>query len=352
MHNRPDPRGTTFANPVCDEHQGRAMPAGLTRRRLAGASLVAMAMTNIGNIARAQGAGKRPIRLIVPYPPGGFTDVTARLIAQRLQAHLGQTVIVENKSGANGILGADAVAKAAPDGTTFGVVIAAHAANTTLYPKLPYDPRKDLAAVSLIGLSPLIAAVRPNASFHSVAELIAHARKAPGTVTFGSSGNGSAAHLTGELLQQVTQTKMIHVPYRGAAAALTDLMGGQIDLFLDAASGLINPGKSGRVRLIGVAAAQRLSVVPDVATFSEQGVAQFEGSTWAGVLAPAGVPAETVRKVADAIGKIVREPAVKAQLDGMGTVPAGSSPAEFQAFLAAETTKWGDVIRLAGVKAE
>jgi tripartite-type tricarboxylate transporter receptor subunit TctC len=187
----------------------------------------------------AQDGYTRPIRLIVPYPPGGFTDVTARLVGQKLAEQLGQPVLIDNKPGANGTIGVEALAKAAPDGHTFAVVIAAHAANTSLYARLPYDPARDLAAVSLIGLSPLVAAVNVDAPFRSLPELVAYARKHPGALGFGSSGIGSAAHLTTELLKSVAQIDMVHVPYRGAAAAQTDLMGGQIQLLLDAAQGLI-----------------------------------------------------------------------------------------------------------------
>ncbi len=304
--------------------------------------------------ALAQASGHawpaKPIRIIVPYPPGGFTDVTARLIAQKLQERLGQPVIVDNKPGANSLIGVDAMAKAPADGYTFAVVIAAYAANTSLYPKLPYDPAKDIAAVSLIGLSPLVAAVSNDAPFKTAAELVAYARANPGKVSFGSSGNGSAAHLSTELLKSLTGSYMVHIPYRGAAAALTDLMGGQIHLFLDAASGLINPGKSGRVRLIGVASDKRLPALPDVPTFIEQGVKGFTGSTWAGLLAPAGTPADLIKKVADEVAAIVRTDDIRLKLEAMGTVPVGSTAAEFTSFIASETAKWGQVIRTAKVQ--
>lgn len=301
---------------------------------------------------RAQAWPGKSIRIVVPYPPGGFTDVTARLVAQKLQERLGQTVVIDNRPGANGIIGADAVAKAAPDGYTFGVVIAAHAANTSLYPKLPYDPAKDLAAVSLIGLSPLIAAVNNDAPFKTAAQLIDYAKRFPGKISFGSSGNGSAAHLSTELWKAQTGTYMVHIPYRGAAAALTDLMGGQIQLLFDAASGLINPGKTGKVRLIGVAGERRLPAAPDVPTFVEQGFTKFVASTWAGMLAPAATPPDIVRRMADEVGRAVRLDDVKARLDGMGTVPVGNTPEQFQEFLAAETAKWGKVIREAKVTAD
>jgi tripartite-type tricarboxylate transporter receptor subunit TctC len=282
----------------------------------------------------------RPIRLVVPYTPGGFTDQMARIVQIGLQQRLQQTVTVDNKPGANSIIGVDAVAKAAPDGTTFGVVIAAYAANTTLYPKLPYDPKKDLVGVSISNEAP----------FKTAREMIDYARRNPGKVSFGSSGNGSAAHLTTELLKAITKTYMVHIPYRGAAPALTDLLGGQIQLFFDAATGLINPGKQGRVRLIGVASDRRLPAVAEVPTFIEQGFAGFTGSTWAGMLAPAGTPREIVRRMAEEVTRVIRSDETRARLDGMGTFAAGGTPEEFDAFIAAETAKWAKVIRDAGVK--
>jgi tripartite-type tricarboxylate transporter receptor subunit TctC len=318
------------------------------RRRFNGRLLAAGAALSLP-AARAQTWPARPIRMIVPYTPGGFTDVTARLIAQKLQERLGQTVAIDNRPGANSIIGVDLIAKAPPDGHTIGVVIAAYAANTTLYPKLPYDPKKDLIPVSLIGVAPLMAAVNNNAPFKTPAELVAYAKRNPGKISFGSSGNGSAAHLTTEFLKAQTGTFMVHIPYRGAAPALTDLIGGQIQLFFDAASGLIGPGKSGQVRLIGVASDRRLPAAPDVPTFIEQGLGGFTGSTWAGVLAPAGTPREIVRRIADEVARIVRMDDVKARLDAMGTIPVGSTPEEFQTFLDAETAKWGKVIRDAKV---
>jgi len=327
------------------------MPQHTTTRRRFNASLLAVAALGAPAV-RAQAWPAKPIRIVVPYPPGGFTDVTARLVAQKLQERLGQAVTIDNKPGANSIIGVDALAKSPPDGYTMGVVIAAYAANTTLYAKLPYDPRKDLAAVSLIGLSPLVAAVNNDAPFRTATELVDYARRHPGKVSFGSSGNGSAAHLSTEYLKALTKTYMVHIPYRGAAAALTDLMGGQIQLFLDAAQGLINPGKTGKVRLIGVASDKRLPALPELPTFIEQGLAGFTGSTWAGLLAPAGTPKDVVRRVADEVARIVKLDDVKGRLDGMGTVPVGSTPEEFESFIAAETAKWGQVIRDAKVTAD
>ena len=323
----------------------------LSRRRFSLAITAAAAY--VGGPLFAQSAWpNKPIRIIVPYTPGGFTDQMARLVQVGLQNRLQQTVTVDNKPGANSIIGVNMLAKAPADGSTFAVVIAAYAANTTLYPKLPYDPRKDLTGVSLMGISPLLAAVNNDAPFKTARELIDYARAHPGKVSFGSSGNGSAAHLTSELLKSMTKTYMVHIPYRGAVPALTDLMGGQIQLFFDAATGLITQGKAGRVRLIGVASDRRLPAVPDVPTFIEQGFAGFTGSTWAGMLAPAATPKEIIKRMSEEVARIIRSDETRVRLDAMGTFAAGGTPEEFDAFIAAETTKWGRVIREAGVKAE
>ncbi len=323
----------------------------LSRRRF-NLAITAGAATVCAPLLAQSAWPNKPIRIIVPYTPGGFTDQMARIVQVGLQNRLQQTVTIDNKPGANSIIGVDLLAKAPADGSTFAVVIAAYAANTTLYPKLPYDPRKDLTGVSLMGVSPLLAAVNNDAPFKTAKELIDYARAHPGKVSFGSSGNGSAAHLTSELLKSITKTYMVHIPYRGAVPALTDLIGGQIQLFFDAPTGLINQGKAGRVRLIGVASDRRLPAVPDVPTFIEQGFAGFTGSTWAGMLAPAATPKDIVRRMSDEVGRIIRSDETRARLDAMGTFGVGSTPEEFDAFIALETTKWAKVIREAGVKAD
>ena len=296
----------------------------------------------------------RPIRVVVPYTPGGYTDQMARLLQTGLQNRLGQPVVIDNKPGANSIIGVDAVAKAPADGYTFAVVIAAYAANTTLYPKLPYDPRKDLRGIALMGVSPLVAAVPANAPFKSARELVEFARANPGKLSFGSSGNGSASHLSTELLKMQITTKhsMVHVPYRGNSPALADLHGGQIQLLFAVASELIPMARDGKIRLIGVAGDQRLSVLPDVPTFIEQGFSGFTGSTWAGMLAPAATPRPIVQHMHKEITAIMQGSDIKSRLDSMGTLPSSKTPAEFDAFIAAETAKWADVIRSANIKAD
>ena len=324
------------------------MNASLSRRRIVQATGAALATAALPALAQS-GWPSRPIRIVVPYTAGGFTDQMARLLTVGLQKQFGQPVVIDNKPGANSIIGVEAVAKAAPDGHTFGVVIPAFTANTTLYPKLPYNPRKDLVGVSLMGVSPLVAAVAPNAPFKTVKELVAYAKANPGKVSFASSGTGSAAHLTSELLKSLTQTFMVHIPYRGAAPALTDLLGGQVPLFLDPPPNLIQPAKAGRITLIGVASEKRLPMLPDVPTFIEQGIPGMVGSTWASMIAPAGTPRDIVKRMSDAVNAIIQSEETKAKLEAMGTFGEGTTPEACDAFLATETTKWGKVIRDAGV---
>ncbi|WP_453932058.1 tripartite tricarboxylate transporter substrate binding protein [Acidovorax temperans] len=324
------------------------MNASLSRRRIVQATGAALATAALPALAQS-GWPSRPIRIVVPYTAGGFTDQMARLLIVGLQKQLGQPVVIDNKPGANSIIGVEAVAKAAPDGHTFGVVIPAFTANTTLYPKLPYNPRKDLVGVSLMGVSPLVAAVAPNAPFKTVKELVAYAKANPGKVSFASSGTGSAAHLTSELLKSLTQTFMVHIPYRGAAPALTDLLGGQVSLFLDPPPNLIQPAKAGRITLIGVASEKRLPMLPDVPTFIEQGIPGMVGSTWASMIAPAGTPRDIVKRMSDAVNAIIQSEETKVKLEAMGTFGEGTTPEACDAFLATETTKWGKVIRDAGV---
>ena len=291
----------------------------------------------------------KPVRIIVPYTAGGFTDQMARLLQVGLQKTLGQPIVIENKPGANSIIGVDMVAKSAPDGLTFGVVIPAYAANTTLYEKLPYNPQKDLVGVSLMGVSPLVAAASMGAPFKTAQELVAYARANPGKVSFGSSGSGSSAHLSTELLKLLTQTDMVHIPYRGASPALADLMGGQISLFLDPPPNLVQPAKAGRIRLLGVASEKRIPSLPDVPTFKEQGIDGLVSSTWAAMIAPAGVPRDILQRMSTEVARIMRSEEARLRLDAMGTVAEGSTPEECDRFIAAETRKWGKVIKDAKV---
>jgi len=293
----------------------------------------------------------RPIRVIVPYPPGGITDITTRIVAQEIGKTFSQNVIVDNRPGANSILGVELVANASPDGYTLASVIAAHAANQTLYPKLPYDSIRSFEAVSLLATAPLITCVTNSLPAKNVKELIELAKQKPGQLTFASSGIGAAAHLTTELLMIVTGIKLVHVPYKGTAPALQDLIGGQVTIMMDTSSSMLPHVRAGKIRAIGMASEKRAAVAPDVPTYIEQGV-QLVGGTWVGVLAPAKTSRDIVAKLSSAMGAAVQRPEVRQRFAELGIDPVGNSPAEFRKFLEDEVAKWAKVIRTANVKVE
>ena len=302
--------------------------------------------------ALAQGWPNRPIRMIVPYTPGGYTDLMARLVGQKISEALGQPIIFENKPGANAIIGTDVVAKAAPDGYTFGTVIAAHAVNATLNPKLPYDTLKDFAYVSLMSVAPLIMIAHPSLPANNVQELIALAKAKPGELNFASSGVGAAAHLTMEMFKSRTGIDMQHIPYKGTAGALQDVIGGRINVMFDVVGPLMPQVRSGLAKAIVVTAKERIPAASDVPTMAEQGVADFISGTWAGIIAPAGTPKEIVDRVAAEARKALADPALKAKLVEQGIVAVGGTPEEFRAFVAEEIVRWRKVITDAGIKME
>ena len=318
----------------------------LATATLAGAALTASAPVF------AQAYPNKPIRMIVPYTPGGYTDTMARAVGEPLGRALGQPVTFEYKPGANSILGADMVAKAPADGYTLATVIAAHSGNATLYPKLPFDVIKDFTPVSLTSVSPVILVANNNFPARTVAEFIAYAKANPGKINFGSSGTGAAAHLTMEYLMSLTGTKMQHVPYKGTAPALTDLIGGQIEVMFDTPSSMMPHVKAGKIRALGVAADKRVGGALDVPTFAESGMPGFLAGTWSMVLAPAGTPPEIVARLSSEIAKITRAPAFKERFDALGILPVGNTPDEALAFLKSEVSKWGKVIRDANVKVD
>jgi tripartite-type tricarboxylate transporter receptor subunit TctC len=302
--------------------------------------------------ALAQGWPNRPIRMIVPYTPGGYTDLMARLVGQKISEALGQPIIFENKPGANAIIGTDVVAKATPDGYTFGTVIAAHAVNATLNPKLPYDTLKDFSYVSLMSVAPLIMIAHPSLPANDVQELIALARAKPGELNFASSGVGAAAHLTMEMFKSRTGIDMLHIPYKGTAGALQDVIGGRINVMFDVVGPLMPQVRSGLAKAIVVTAKQRIPAAPDVPTMAEQGVADFVSGTWAGIIAPAGTPKEIVDRVSAEAARALADPALKDKLVEQGIVAVGSTPEEFRAFVAEEIVRWRKVITDAGIKME
>jgi tripartite-type tricarboxylate transporter receptor subunit TctC len=303
--------------------------------------------------AYAQTYPTRSIRMVVGYTPGGFTDTMARAVAEKLTGALGQSVLVENKPGANSIIGAETVAKAAPDGYTLGMVIAAYSVNATLYAgKLPYDTQKDLVPVSLVGVSPLILVANNNFPVKNIPELLAYARANPGKLSFGSSGVGAAAHLGMEYLMSVTNTKMVHVPYKGTAPALTDLMGGQIQIMFDAPSSMLAQVKGGKIKAIAMASDKRVPFAPEIPTVIEGGVPGYTYGTWAMVLAPAGTPKEIVNRISGEIAKQLRTAETREKFSALGVEPVGNTPEEAAEFLKAEIAKSGKIVRDAGVKAD
>jgi len=304
-------------------------------------------------IAQAQTWPSKPIRWVVPYTGGGITDVVTRVVTQKIQTSLGQPIVVDNRPGANSILGSDIAAKSAPDGYTMLTVIAGYAANVTLYQgKLPFDPRKDLTPISLAGVAPLI--LTANASFppKDVRELIALAKANPGKVNFGSSGIGAAAHLTTELLKQTAGIDMVHVPYKGTAPALTALMANDIQILVDVPSTLMPHVRGGKIKALAMFSAKRIPGAPEVATMAEAGGPPLESSTWVLFMAPGGTPREIVNRLAQETAKAINESDIKDRFSQIGIEPVGNTPAEAAKFLDAEVAKWAKVITTAGVKAE
>jgi tripartite-type tricarboxylate transporter receptor subunit TctC len=302
--------------------------------------------------ALAQGWPNKPIRMVVPYTPGGYTDLMARTVGQKLSEALGQPFIFENRPGANAIIGTDVVAKAAPDGYTIGTVIAAHAVNATLNPKLPYDTLKDFSYVSLMSVAPLIMIAHPSLPANNMKELIALAKAKPGELNFASSGVGAAAHLTMEMFMSRTGVQMQHVPYKGTAGALQDTVGGRINVMFDIVGPLMPQVRAGNAKALVVTAKERIPAAADVPTMAEQGVPDFISGTWAGIVAPAGTPKEIIDRIAAETKKALADPALKAKLAEQGIVAVGNSPEEYRAFVAAEIAQWAKVIKDAGIKIE
>ena len=303
--------------------------------------------------ALAQTYPNRPLKWIVPYPPGGITDNATRLVLQKVQESLGQPIVIENRPGANSILGADLAAKAAPDGYTFATVIAAHAANATLYAgKLPFDPVKSFVPVTLVGIAPLIMTANNNFPAKDVRELIAYARANPGKVAYGSSGIGAAAHLTTELLKLTAGLDMVHIPYKGTAPALQGLMSNDIQILVDTPSSLMPQIRGGRIKAVAMFAAQRIESAKEVPTMAEAGGPALESSTWVMFLAPAKTPVEIVNRLQAETAKALQATDLRDRFVALGIERGGGTSEAAAKFLADEIAKWARVITTAGVKAE
>lgn len=293
----------------------------------------------------------RPIRFILPFPPGGGTDILGRLIAERLSAHLGQPVVTENRGGAGGNVGAEAAARSAPDGYTIVLVAPSLAISPTLYSKINYDPVKDFAPISLVATVPNVMITQPSMP-GQLQEFIAVAKSKPGALNFGSGGAGTSNHLAGELFNLVTGAKLVHVPYKGVNLAMQDVLAGNVHLVFIGIPAAAPHVKAGKLKALALVAPQRSSALPDVPTVAEAGLRDFEVTTWYGVLAPAGTSRSTVNRLNGELVKIMHSPELKEKLAATGTDPLTSTPEEFAAYIKREIAKWGDVIRKAGVKAD
>jgi tripartite-type tricarboxylate transporter receptor subunit TctC len=320
----------------------------LNRRGVLAASVAASLFPGA---LRAQAWPSKPIRWVVPYTAGGLTDVVTRLTLEKM--NVGQNFVVDNKPGANSLIGAEMVANAAPDGYTFLTVIAAHAANKTLYAgKLKFDPVKGFAPISLVAVAPLIITVTNDLPVKTVGELIAYAKKNPGKLSFGSSGVGAAAHLTSELMKQVTGIDMVHVPYKGTAPALADLASGNIQVLIDAPIGVMAQVRAGKIRALAMLSKERVPGVEEVPTIVEAGGPLIESSSWVMFLAPAGTPQEIVDRLASEAAKAMKDETLRKRLAEQAVVPVGATPADTAKFLQSEIDKWEKVITSAGVKVD
>jgi tripartite-type tricarboxylate transporter receptor subunit TctC len=319
--------------------------------RLACAATALVAALALPGPGFAQTYPEKSVRMIVPFPPGGGTDIIARVLGQKLSESMGQAVVVENRAGAGGTLGSEFAAKSTPNGYTILMVSASYAVSPSLY-KLGFDPRDDLVPVSLVASVPFVLVTYPGFSANSVAELVAQAKAKPGEINFASSGNGSAPHLAGEMLTMNTGTKMVHVPFKGGAPALTEVMGGRVQLLFSTVTQALPYIKGGKLKPLAVSSRARASALPQVPTLEESGVSGIDVGDWFGVLVPKGTPPDIVRRLSDEIRRAVASPDVKARLATEGFDPIGSSGEEFERVIRKDMDAYGRVVKAAGVKVD
>jgi tripartite-type tricarboxylate transporter receptor subunit TctC len=323
-----------------------------SRRRLL-AQIACGSFALQAGLAAAQAYPARPVKLVVPYATGGSTDTTARLIAQALSTRLGQQFIVDNRPGAGGALGNEVAAKATADGYTL-LFSAAGPMTVTPHtaPRLGYDPIKSFEPIKLIATAPLVLAVRPSLPVNSVAELIRLAKAQPGKLTYASFGNGSAAHLAGEQFRAAAGIDLIHVPYKGSAPALTDLLGGQVDMMFDVVVTSLPHIESGKLRALAVTSEARLELLANVPTMTEAGSKDVDASTWFGLFAPAGTDKQVVQRLSSALDEVLRQPDIRRTLASQGAVVRGGTPEDFRRFFVSEFNRWGKVVKAANIRAE
>jgi tripartite-type tricarboxylate transporter receptor subunit TctC len=334
------------APPTISAARGRA------RRTLAFAALAALALVTLpASPVAAQPFPSKPVKLVVPFPPGGSLDNIGRLLAQKLSEAWGQQVVVENRPGAGGNVGADYVAKSPADGYTVVMgALSTHAVNPSLYAKMPFDAEKDFAPLSLVAITPNVLIVRTESPIRSVGDLIAYARANPGKVNFGSGSNGSAGHLAGELFKVETGTDVAHIPYKGGAPALQALLAGDTQFMFDNLANAMAQVKGGRVRAIAVTTRDRSKLAPELPTMAEQGMPGFDISTWFGLMAPAGTPPDVVAKWNADLVKILNTPDVREKMLAQGADPAPMTTAEFASFMAQERAKYARIVKASGAK--
>lgn len=313
-------------------------------------ALAAISLVAIGLPAQAQNWPERPIKLVVPYPAGGNADNTARLLATQLSGRLGQQVVVDNRPGGSGTIGAAAVAKAPADGYTLLLDATAFTVNPSLFAKLPFDAAKDFAPISLVMQAPLLLVVPAASPFKTVADVVQAAKSKPGRLTYASAGNGGAQHLAGELFKQGAKVSMTHIPYRGGAPALTDLIGAQVDLMFSATTASGPFVKSGKLRALAITSAQRTPGWEQLPTMAESGLKGFQVNEWNGLFAPAGTPQPVLQRLETETRAIVASPEMKKRFAELGVQGVGSSAQEFKSFVQSETAKWAGVIRTSGIR--
>jgi tripartite-type tricarboxylate transporter receptor subunit TctC len=299
--------------------------------------------------ALAQAYPSKPITIIVPFPAGGTTDILARLLGQYMSTAMGQPVVIDNRAGAGGNIGGQAAARASADGyTLFMGTVGTHAINASLYKKMPFDHVKDFAPLTRVAMVPNLLVAHPSQPFKTVQELVAYAKANPGKVTCGSSGNGTSIHLSCELFKTMTKVDITHVPYKGSAPAVNDLLGGQIAMMFDNMPSALPHAKAGKLRAIAVTSAKRSPGLPDTPTVAESGVPGYEATSWFGMFAPAATPPAIVSQLNAVMVKALNDPDVKKKISEQGAEPHSEKPADFAAFIGAETAKWGKVVKASG----
>ena len=316
------------------------------------ALITAMCAMLASGAAQSQNYPSKPIRFIVPFPPGGGNDIVGRIVAQKLAEGFGLSVVVDNRGGAGGTVGTEMAAKAPADGHTMLVNNISLAVNATLFPKLPYDTLKDLAPVTLVGRQPNIVVVNPSVPARSVHELLALAQAKPGEINYGSGGVGTASHLATELLKLMAKVDMVHVPYKGLGPALTDLMGGQIQLIISTLASALPQVRAGKLRALAVTTAKRSAFFPEIPSMDEAGVRGYEFSTWYGLLVPARTPRSIVDRLNQEMARVLGSGAVNDQFASQGLEAAHTSPQEFGVYLKSEVEKWAKVVKASGAKPE